>query len=148
MLPPNRYNKHPVRLDGRRIQAIINNAPFPSHNNPTGRRPHAHLDYEKKFVDERQRLGWLELAGEKPQPDAPRLWALLTFFVDYDGQTENGHTSRKAGAARIIIDKDKNFQDVVSHGKRNDGRFERLKAIKKQKKNAKRQGAHRQKVKC
>ncbi|KAL3706873.1 hypothetical protein TMatcc_007886 [Talaromyces marneffei ATCC 18224] len=104
---------------------LIAQAPAPSHNRANGRRPHAHLDKEEFFRAERAGLKPLEgvpLRGR--QQELPVLWAYPAENFDYSNQNHYGKVNGKPpGPHRIITDRDKRIQGMVTHPVNDDKRF-------------------------
>lgn len=96
---------------------MLARAPYPSHNKPYGRRPHAHYDRERDFELERSNLRPLEdappLKGQRPV-----LWAYPATYFNYANQTARGQNRGRdlsPGPHRIIADKNKKIHGMVTH---------------------------------
>lgn len=123
---PRQYTDEPNR--GRRgrsefphyiAEDMIQRAPLPSHNKMKGRRPHAHYDIEGQFKTERAGLQPLEGARQLPGKERPVLWAYPATYYNYEGQNTHGRHRKgrdlSPGPHRIITDKNKNIQGMVTH---------------------------------
>ena len=100
---------------------------MPSRNNRHGRRPHAHNDDEAEFTKE----GLQTLDGQPyrppPQGTRPVLWAYPPVDFDYENQNNQGRPRRdiagnaiggnntEAGPHRVIADRNKSIQGMVTH---------------------------------
>lgn len=100
-------------------KGIIKNAPYPSHNRATGRRPHAHYDTEERFTKEKIGLQPLDGVAKPKNKDAPVLWAYPAEDFDYAAQNRFGRVGSDGGKApgphRIITDRNKNIKGMTTH---------------------------------
>ncbi|KZF26979.1 hypothetical protein L228DRAFT_280116 [Xylona heveae TC161] len=102
-----------------RCEELLRDAPLPTHNRTNGKRPHAHYDSELLFANERAQLGifpGVHVPNRYKDQGPPRLWAYPAQEFDYEHQDKFGHDHhRTPGPHRIITDKDKNIQGLVTH---------------------------------
>lgn len=95
---------------------MIAQAPYPSHNRPDGRRPHAHRDREDLFAAERAGLTPLPAVAPPARGAAPVLWSYPACELDYARQNRRGEVAGQTpGPHRIITDRHKNIQGMVTH---------------------------------
>lgn len=116
---------------------ILSKAPFPTHSKSCGRRPHAHYDTENLFKHEKPGKETLDGGKYEGPKGDPVLWAYPATYFDYESQNRRGNEPRDRGGKplglepgphRIVTDKNKQIQGMITHGFDEDRRFLRAPA--------------------
>ncbi|OJJ06170.1 hypothetical protein ASPVEDRAFT_314468 [Aspergillus versicolor CBS 583.65] len=79
-------------------QYLVDRAPFPTHHERWGRRPHAHWDTENLFLEEEK-----SICPPNGTPTSPRgrpivLFSYVATHFDYSNQTSKGRPRKRPGA--------------------------------------------------